>query len=639
MKNVVMGTAGHVDHGKTTLVKRLTGVDTDRLEEEKRRGMTIELGFAPLTLPSGHEISIIDVPGHEKFVKTMVAGVTGIDFVMLVVAADEGVMPQTREHIDILSLLNVKAGVVALTKMDLVDSEWLELVKDEIVRALDGTTLEGSPVIPVSAVSGTGIDILVESLEQLSAKASKAAGRELFRLPVDRIFTMTGHGTVITGTVAGGKVSKGEVIEILPSGLTARIRGIQVHNRNIDHAGAGDRCALNLSGIEKADMEKGDVATVPGMIKPTHMVDAILYTVKGNGSISHNQRVHVHIGTKEVLARVRVLRMDEIPGDSKGYVQLRFEEPVAAIRGDRFIIRSYSPVNTIGGGWIIFHSARNRPRFSEDGVQALTVGERGSLKDLVNFVMKSAGTLLSIEDLWQELFENREEIRRAVNEELDTGNILWLKDVNKYLSNDLYSNLFIKMKVEFERFYKKYPYRYQIDREEMKSKIFKEIDSKDFNALLNRFVKDKLFELDGNFIVQPNKVAMHRISAMKETELIKDAIFKDGLNIRNTLQLKQDLNIEISKIEEIERFLLSKGEIIDLGNGTLIHSDVLKRTVEKIRDIIDKHGSASVAQTRDFLETGRKMAVAILEYLDEIQVTQRADDIRKPGVHYLDYFK
>ena len=639
MKNVVMGTAGHVDHGKTTLVKRLTGIDTDRLEEEKRRGMTIELGFAPLTLPSGQEISIIDVPGHEKFIKTMVAGVTGIDFVMLVVAADEGVMPQTREHIDILSLLQVKTGVVALTKVDLVDDEWLELVKEEIVKALEGTTLEGSPVIPVSAVSGTGIGKLVDSLEQLSANASKTIGRELFRLPIDRIFTMTGHGTVITGTVTGGKVAKGEVVEILPSGLTARIRGIQVHNRSVDQAGVGDRCALNLLGVEKADMEKGDVAAIPGMIKPTLMVDAVLFTVKGNDSVSHNQRVHVHIGTKEILARIRVLGTDEIPGDSKGYVQLRFEEPVATVRGDRFIIRSYSPVNTIGGGWIIFHSTRNRPRFQQESIQALTTGEQGSLKDLICFIMKSAGTLFSIEDLWQELFENREEIRRALNEELDAGSVLWLKDINKYLSKDLYSDLYLKMNDEFERFYKKYPYRYQIDREEMKSKVFKKIDSKDFNALLNRFVEDKLFEMDGNFIIQPNNVAMRRISAMKETEVIKDAIFKDGLNIRNTLQLKQDLKIEPGKIEEIERFLLQKGEIIDLGSGVLIHSDVLKGTVEKISDIFDDQGSASVAQTRDFLETGRKMAVSILEYLDEIQVTQREDDIRKPGVHYLDYFK
>lgn len=639
MKNVVMGTAGHIDHGKTTLVKRLTGIDTDRLEEEKRRGMTIELGFAPLILPSGHEISIIDVPGHEKFVKTMVAGVAGIDFVMLVVAADEGVMPQTMEHIDILSLLNVKAGVVALTKVDLVDAEWLELVKEETVKALEGTTLEGSPVIPVSAVSGTGIDILVESLEQLSARASKEAGRELFRLPVDRVFSMTGHGTVITGTVTGGKVTKGEVVEILPSGLTARIRGIQVHNRSVDQAGAGDRCALNLSGIEKADLEKGDTATIPGMIKPTYIVDTVLYTVKGNSGVSHNQRVHVHTGTREVLARVRVLGADGIPADSKGYVQLRFEEPVAAIRGDRFIIRSYSPVNTVGGGWILFHSARNRARFSVDSIQALTTGEQGGLKDLISYIMKNAGTLLSIEDLWRELFESRDKIQKALNEELDAGNILWLSDINKYLNKDSYHNLYIKMNDEFERFYKKYPYRYQIDREEMKSKIFNEMDYKNFNSLLNNFVEDKLFELDGNFILQPDKVAMYRISAMKETELIKDAIFRYGLNTRNTLQLKQDLNIETGRIEEIERFLLNKGDIADLGNGILIHSEVLKRTAEKIRDIMDEQGSVSVAQTRDYLETGRKMAVAILEYLDGIQVTQRIEDIRKPGVHYLDYFK
>ena len=638
MKNVVMGTAGHIDHGKTTLVKRLTGVDTDRLEEEKRRGMTIELGFAPLTLPSGNVISIIDVPGHEKFIKTMVAGVTGIDFVILVIAADEGVMPQTREHLDILSLLNVKAGVVALTKVDLIEDEWLEMVKEDVKKTLDGTTLAEIPIIPVSSVTGIGIDKLVETLEQLAMTAAKASARELFRLPVDRVFTMTGYGTVITGTVSGGKVSKGDIIEIAPSGLTARVRGIQVHNYSVESASDGDRCALNLSGIEKADIEKGDVAAMQGVLKPTKVVDAVLHTVKGKDGISHNQRVHVHIGTKEVLARIRILGADKIPGESKGYIQLRFEEPVAVLRGDRFIIRSYSPVSTLGGGWILFHSTQNRQRFSEECIEALTVGELGNLKEIVAHIAKSSRKVFSADNLWRELFVDKDEIHKTLRENIDSGKILWLKETNKYLSKDLNYEYKRKMDIEFEKLYKRYPFRYLIDREEIKSRVFNDLDIKDSTEVLNCLVEDNLFELDGNFILQPNQSAIKKIYAIKETAIVEKALFEDELNIRNIQQLKQDLSIEAQKIEEIEKFLIKTERVIDLGNGLVIHIEVIKKSVKKVRSILDEKGSATAAQIRDSLDIGRKIAIALLEYLDSIEVTQRVEDIRKPGVHYMDFY-
>jgi len=638
MKNVVMGTAGHIDHGKTALVKRLTGIDTDRLEEEKRRGMTIELGFAPLTLPSGNIISIIDVPGHEKFVKTMVAGVTGIDFVLLVIAADEGVMPQTREHIDILSLLNVKTGVVALTKTDLVDDEWLELATEDVKKALEGTSLEAIPIIPVSSLTGSGIDKLIVILEQLAVAASKTNASELFRLPIDRVFTITGYGTVITGTISGGKVSKGDVVEILPSGLTARIRGIQVHNQSTDNSSAGDRCALNLSGIEKQDIERGDVVAFQGIIKPTRLVDAVLYTVKGKEGISHNQRVHVHIGTKEVLARVRIIGTEEIPEGSKGYIQLRFEEPVAVLREDRFIIRTYSPVYTLGGGWIIFHSTQNRQRFSDESIEALTIGEQGSLNELLAHILKNSRKILSVDDLWKEIFADRDEIKKNLMQQLDLGQTVELKETNKYLSKDLYNDFVKKVNAQFEQLYKKYPFRYQIDREEVKNKVFNDIDVKDFAALMNHFVENNIFELDGIFIVESDKIAIHKIFAMKDTSLVEKALLEDSLNIRNIQQLQQEIKIEANKVEEIEKFLIKTGKIIDLSNGILIHKDVLFTSVQEIRSILDREGSSTASQIRDFLGVSRKIAIALLEYLDRLEVTQRVGDIRKPGVHYMDYY-
>ena len=631
-----MGTAGHIDHGKTALVRRLTGIDTDKLEEEKRRGMTIELGFAPLTLPSGNIISIIDVPGHEKFVKTMVAGVTGIDFVMLVVAADEGVMPQTLEHIDILSLLNVKDGVVALTKNDLVDDEWLEMVRGDIVKALKGTTLEGIPIISVSSLTGSGIDELVGSLEKLTLKASSEAGHALFRLPVDRVFTMTGHGTVITGTVSGGTISKGDVVEILPEGLTAKIRGIQVHNLNVDSAGAGDRCALNLSGVDRNSVRRGDVVARQEIIKPTWMVDAVMYTVKGKGDIVHNQRVHVHVGTKEAIARVKIIGEEKIQSGSKGYIQLKFEEPVAVVRGDRFIVRSYSPVSTLGGGWITFHSLKNRKRFSEESIEALKIGESGSLKELIHYILKTSQKMMGVEDLWMELFVDREEIQKVLQEEIGDGNVLWLKETNKYLTKDLYRKLFNLINMEFEQLYKNYPYRYQIDKEEIKSKVFEDWDSKDFAALLNYFVIDNLFELEGNYMLQPGKIAVNRIFALKETGDVEKNISKYGLDIVSFQQLMRALNLDERKLTEIEKFLNLTDRIVDLGDGIFIHYDTLMDSVKKVRIIMDKQGAATAAQVRDYVGTSRKTAIALLEYLDRIGITQREGDFRKPGVYYSD---
>lgn len=639
MKNVVMGTAGHIDHGKTALVKRLTGVDTDRLEEEKRRGMTIELGFASLTLPSGNVISVIDVPGHEKFVKTMVAGVTGIDFVMLVIAADEGVMPQTKEHIDILSLLNVKSGVIVLTKIDLVDDEWLQMVKDDVKNSLKGTTLEDYPMIPVSSVTGEGIQELVGYLEKLTEKAANSNAEELFRLSIDRVFTITGHGTIITGTVAGGEIKKGDMIEILPKGLSARIRGIQVHNHNVETASAGDRCALNIAGVEKAEIERGNLAANPGIIKPTRIVDAVLHTVKDIKGIVHNQRVHVHVGTKEVLARIRVLGEDEILGESKGYVQLRFEEPIAVIRGDRFIIRSYSPVVTLGGGKIIFHSSKNRQRFSEKTIETLKIGEVGNVDELVDFILKDSERLLTVEDLWKETFINKNEIRNILQELMNLEKVVYLPETDKYISRHLYREYMKKINMEFETLYEKYPFRFQIDKEEIKSKVFSTLDVKEFAELLNSYIKNNLLKLDGNFIVEAHRDMIDRISERSQTKLVEKTFMENGLNVKSIQQLKENTDVKPYKFEDIEKFLIQSGKIIDLGSGILIHVDVLKHNVKKLREIFDKEGTISVVQARDYLETSRKFAVALLEYLDSLEVTIRYEDIRKPGVHYMDYFR
>lgn len=632
MRNVVMGTAGHIDHGKTALVKRLTGVDTDRLEEEKRRGMTIELGFAPLTLPSGNVVSIIDVPGHEKFVKTMVAGVTGIDFVMLVVAADEGVMPQTVEHIDILSLLGIKNGVVALTKSDLVDKEWMELAHEDVNKALAGTSLEGIPVVAVSSVTGEGVDALLVQLEKLTSQAAKGRLGELFRLPVDRIFTITGHGTVVTGTVAGGIIKKGDIVELLPSGKTCRVRGIQVHNRNAEEAGGGDRCALNLSGVEKADINRGDMVVQPGVIRATRLVDAVVQTVAGKEEIVHNQRVHVHVGTKEVLARVRMLGADTIAAGERGYVQLRFEEPIAVTRKDRFIIRSYSPVDTIGGGWVIFHKAQNRQRFKEDSINHLRIGENGSLGQIIELVLKTGNRILSPDEIWKEILEDRQQIEQILMDKNNT--VIRLKETGNFLSSETYEKFIEAINTEFEQVYKKYPFRYQIDREELKSKVFSKVDPKDFAALMNHLTVNNIVELDGNSIKHPGTKIIDRIAGHKLTQRVEHSVKEYGLNPKNPSMLGQALKIEPNDLDEILRFFIKTGRMIDLGEGILIHREHFEKAVSAIRLLMDTQGQCTAPQVRDLLETGRKTAIALLEYLDGIGFTQRIDDVRKPGARY-----
>ena len=354
MKQVVMGTAGHIDHGKTQLIKTLTGIDTDRLKEEKERGITIDLGFAHLTCEDGTEVGVIDVPGHERFVRNMLAGVGGIDLVMLVIAADEGVMPQTREHLAICQLLRVKEGLVALTKTDLVDEDWLELVSEDTREFLKGTFLEDKPIVPVSAKSGQGIAELRRVLQALVARVPPKQLEGKFRLPVDRVFTIRGFGTVVTGTLFSGTIRVEERIEIYPKGIGAKVRGLQVHNASVPEAVAGQRTAINLQGIDKMELERGNVLGRPGEFAPTFMLDAVLqHLADAPRPLRHRARVRLHVGTSEIMGRVILLDRDDLAPGEEAYVQLRLEEPAIVLPRDRFVIRSYSPVQTIGGGMVI----------------------------------------------------------------------------------------------------------------------------------------------------------------------------------------------------------------------------------------------------------------------------------------------
>jgi selenocysteine-specific elongation factor len=378
LKQIILGTAGHIDHGKTSLIKAITGTDTDRLKEEKERGITIELGFASLDLPNGQHVGIVDVPGHEKFVKNMVAGATGIDIVVMVIAADEGVMPQTREHMEICTLLGIKHGFVALTKMDMVDEEWLELAMEDVRDFTAGTFLENTPIVPVSAVKEQGLQEFSRVLETICNQVPERSMSSLFRLPVDRVFTMKGFGTVITGSLISGRVQVGDTVMIYPSMVTAKVRGIQVHNQGVSMAEAGQRTAINFQGLEKAAINRGEMLALPGTLKPSFMVDLQLqYLASNKKPIKNRTRVRFHTGTSEILGNLVLLDREELPPGEKAAVQLRLDEPVCLVKDDRFVIRSYSPVRTIGGGQVLNPIPPKHKRFKTDVVQGLqSIGER-----------------------------------------------------------------------------------------------------------------------------------------------------------------------------------------------------------------------------------------------------------------------
>ncbi|MDQ2087901.1 selenocysteine-specific translation elongation factor [Herbivorax sp. ANBcel31] len=631
MKHITIGTAGHIDHGKTALVKRLTGTDTDRLTEEKERGMTIELGFASFKLPSKNTVSIVDVPGHEKFIKNMVAGVTGIDFVLLAIAADEGIMPQTSEHIDILSVLQIKSGIVALTKSDLVDDEMIKVRKDEIKQALKGTSLENVEIFPVSSVTKNGIDELTNKIDELANTISKEYRQALFRLPLDRVFTMTGYGTVVTGTVFGGFVQKGDMVDLLPEGLSSKVRNIQVRNTNVEEAVAGDRCALNLAGIEKEDIKRGTVVAQKGILSKVILVDAAVQMVYGSEGLSHNQRVHLHIGTSSVLARVRLIGGDRIEPSKRGYVQLRLEEPIVALRGDRFILRSYSPVRTIGGGKILFHRTKNRKRFDEASINLLRISDEGDEKVLIESVMKVFTGFFNVDNLYYETMIDRINIKKILDDMLLEGKVRYIEDSDCYVREKFYNEALENIEREFQKLYKKYPYRYLVLREEIKTRVFPLLSAKDFTGLIKIMVREGKLKIKGNMMAMGNEKRINDILSMEKVLRVKKAFLDEEYKVHKKKQLIDKVKLNENVLDEILNFLMSVSLIKELEDGFFVSKEVLLKAYQKVRKMIESQGSVTAAGLRDALGTSRKVAIIYLEYFDSQLITKRDGNDRTAG--------
>ena len=637
----VIGTAGHVDHGKSTLVLALTGIDPDRLREEKERQMTIDLGFAWLTLPGGESVGVIDVPGHIDFIKNMLAGVGGIDAALFIVAADEGVMPQTREHLAILDLLQVPAGVVALTKVDTITEEgWLELIEADLRDTLDGTCLADAPIIPVSARAGIGLDRLKQALVDALASVPPRRDKGQPRLPVDRAFSVAGFGTVVTGTVSDGAFRVGDEVEIVPGGLKARIRSLQSHKRSVELGLPGSRLAINLTGIHPDQLRRGMVVTRPGNLHATPLIDVRLRLIAANSPLTgeavaplrHNQAVDFFSGAAETPARVRLLDAEQIVPGGEGWAQLRLEEPVAVGPGDRFIIRQASPSITIGGGVIVNpHPRRRWRRFQPEVLAQLDTLARGTPEDLLLHALATAELSplrAAVERSGLDAATAEATLARLIAE----GQIIPLGVVQPPLVNSTAPALSLggwhtlagRMTDALAEYHAQYPLRPGLGREELKSRLQgrEKWPAKLFNELMARAVAEGLVEEAGEYLRRPG----FEISFAPEQQAKVDALLAA---FRRQPYTPPSMAEAIAQTDaDIVSALVYRGTLARLSEDVLFEAKVYDEMVARIVAHIKEHGSMTVAQVRDTFNTSRKYALAIMEYLDEKKITRRVGDER-----------
>ena len=628
MKNIIIGTAGHVDHGKTTLIKALSGIDTDRLDEEKKRGITIELGFAHIPNDAGYNIGVIDVPGHEKFIKNMLAGIGGIDFVLFVVAADEGIMPQTKEHFEILSALGIDDGIIAITKTDMVDEEWLEMLTEDVTDYFKGSFLEGKPIIPVSASTGDNLDVLMDSIiEKCDRENKRREEKELFRLPVDRVFTMQGYGTVVTGTLMDGSVSTGDEILVYPEGTKAKIRGIQTYGKDTDTALAGQRTAINLSGIDKDELKRGDVLAYKGSAVSTLMLDVKLKIFNSaDKTVLNNSRVHLYTGASEALSKVILLDRETLSAGEECYAQLRLEDPIAVRRGDRFIIRFYSPMISIGGGRIIDALPAKHKRNKEEVLAGMKVLDSGSIEDIV---LAKAGErrFIKQDEMAEELGLLKSEINEAAEKEIKNGRLIRLSD-KTLMSETKFS--FLKTGVEnlINDYHNDNPLADGIPRQELLSRLGSKWhidDEKPLQALVKYLIERGVIEDHGRSIA----LSGFSIEYSEEQLAIKDRIagmYKDaGIEVIKTedvLKTVGDAGLAKAMLEDLSE----EAVIVKLNSSYYIDSDAWNKALEVAESF---SGSFTIAEFRDKIGTSRKYASELLSAMDNMGITRFSNDARE----------
>lgn len=632
MKQIILGTAGHIDHGKTSLIKAVTGTNTDRLKEEQLRGITIELGFASLDLPSGRHLGIVDVPGHEKFVKNMVAGATGIDMVAMVIAADEGVMPQTREHMEICSLLGVEHGLVALTKIDMIDAEWLELVEEDIREFVAGTFLEGKAIVPVSSASGEGLEAFVEALDDLSGRIPERSSSNLFRLPVDRVFTMKGFGTVITGSLMSGKIKIGDNVMIYPSGISSKVRGIQVHGESVETAHSGMRTAINFQGLEKAAIERGQVLSTANALLPSYMVDVSLHYLESNKKkIKNRSLVRFHTGTSEIMGNLILLEQEELRPGEDTVAQIRLDAPVAVVRDDRFVLRSYSPVRTIGGGQVLNPAPEKHKRFRPEVIEGLKSLITLDPEGVIAYHVMAAGIGgVSYSALMIMTNLSEKPLEKHLQAMLSRKDVLQIdKDQRLYVHKARFESLKKDMTAHLLAYHKKNPLKTGMPREELKSKLPLNVGTKAFTMALNQMTADLDIVQEGDSV----KLTTHKVSLGEDQAGMKKKI--SGIYLENGLQppyFKEVLNIlgfDSSHAKDVLMLLVAEGVLIKAKEDLYFHAEPMGGLKQKLIAYLQTHGEISTPQFKEMTQASRKFVIPLLEYFDASHVTLRVGDSRK----------
>ncbi len=626
-KHIVIGTAGHIDHGKSALIKSLTGTDPDRLKEEKERGMTTDLGFAFY----GDDVTIIDVPGHEKFVRHMLAGASTIDFVMFVIAADDGVMPQTIEHFEILKLLQIKKGIIVVTKIDLVDQEHLDIVIDDINTLTRDSFLQDAPIMPVSNETGEGIDRLKAILNEMINKIETKKDRGVFYMPVDRCFTMKGFGTVIAGTVLSGKVSIGDTVELLPQNKQLKIRGIEVHNKKAQEVGTGYRAAINIVGVEKEEIERGNVIAQPGYFKPSLFMNGSLYLLNSAPTLKSFTRIRLHIGTSEIIARVVILEKKAMEPGEKAMIQLRLEAPAVCDIGDRFVIRTYSPPTTIGGGVILEPRAQKIKGYDEETIEHLQKIENQEPIVLVEENLNQSFTIpQKIDDIAKDVNLTIDKVREFVNE-LVNKNLALIVDEKRslYYSQKNFLELEKRIQEIIGNFHHVNPTLIGIPRIELISKLPKGIDNTLFNFALQRLREEKKIKItdDGKISIFDFKIALDQqlaeIAAKLERTFL-DALFQPP-EIETLIQKPVG---PADVIKKAYRYLLDNGKLVYVGEGIAFHKNMIEQAKTKLINFLKEHKEIRVAEFRDLINASRKYALPLLIYFDTRGITIKRGEVR-----------
>ena len=619
--NVIIGTAGHIDHGKTTLIKALSGIETDTTQEEKDRGMSINLGFAYFDLPSGKRCGVVDVPGHEKFIKNMLAGVSGINLVLLLVDSREGIMPQTKEHIDILTLLGIENYIIVMTKIDLVEEEYRELVKEDIREFIAGTVLENSPIIEVDSISKKGLDNLLETIDKKTEDIEAKNIEKNARLNIDRSFQVKGFGTVVTGTLTEGVVNVGDELVIYPKGIKTKVRNIQVHAKDVEKAYAGQRTAINLANIKFDDVKRGDTLATADSLTKTYMLDSEIKLINDErANLELWDRVRVYIGTEEVMARVVPLGTDLLKAGESSFAQFRLEDEIAVKNYDKFIIRTYSPMITIGGGVILDASPKKHSRFNEEILEKLKVQLEGNTSDLIaNYILSHNNYLVSKDSIVKDLQLLEEEIVESIAQLLETATVYETK--LGYIHKKKYEEVLEKLKKLLVEYHNRFKLKVGIPKIEVLSKF--KLSQKETLELLDLFIANNEIRLEGNLVAEKDFVVNYDKKQLAEKERIEKALLEGGFTPPT---IKDLTNGEKTKVEILESLI--DNTIVRLDADLVLHANVLKEAIQKVEDHFSANEQMGLAEFRDMTGSSRKYSMAILEYIDKLGITRRVENYR-----------